>query len=57
VLHVVNQMSHENAKSALVLALPANSEPVNFLHHELPLEALNAIGNDHQALPLPQDLN
>jgi hypothetical protein len=28
---VVNQMSHENAKSALVLALPANSEPVNFI--------------------------
>jgi hypothetical protein len=57
---VVNQRSHESTESALVLALPANSEPVNFLHHELPLEALNAIGIDHQgdqALALPQDLN
>jgi hypothetical protein len=57
---VVDQMPHESADSSLVLALPTNFEHVNFLHHELPLEDLNVIGNDQQgdqALPLFLDQN
>jgi hypothetical protein len=49
---VVNQGPSKNIDVPLVLALPANThnnEPINFLHHEIPPEALNAVIDENQA--------